>query len=138
MRANTDELADQILDIIERHIRLDPDDEGDPGEAAQRIISDIIAPIANGEDMTTIDHAAEARRIVAHTEGKELNRAAVMLAQAQTHAALALFEAQREANEIARIQVMLALPGTPEQMREAPVDEQGRERMERVLKGLGL
>lgn len=58
--------------------------------------------------------------------------------QAQTHAALALFEAQREANEIARIQVMLALPGTPEQMREAPVDEQGRERMERVLKGLGL
>lgn len=88
--------------------------------------------------MTTTDHAAEARRIVAHTEGKELNRAAVMLAQAQTHAALALFEAQREANEIARIQVMLALPGTPEQMREAPVDEQGRERMERVLKGLGL
>lgn len=49
-----------------------------------------------------------------------------------------LVEAQREANEIARIQVMLALPGTPEQMREAPVDEQGRERMERVLKGLGL
>lgn len=62
MRANTDELADQILDIIERHIRLDPDDEGDPGEAAQRIIEDIIAPLANGEDMTTIDHAAEARK----------------------------------------------------------------------------
>ena len=48
MRANTDELADQILDIIERHIRLDPDDEGDPGEAARRIIEDIITPLEEG------------------------------------------------------------------------------------------
>lgn len=62
MRANTDELADQILDIIERHIRMDPDDEGDPGEAAQRIIEDIIAPITDGEAVTTTDHAAEARK----------------------------------------------------------------------------
>ena len=58
MRANTDELADQILDIIERHIRLDPDDEGDPGEAARRIIDDIIVPITDGEAVTTTDHAA--------------------------------------------------------------------------------
>lgn len=46
------------------------------------------------------DHAAEAQLIIAHTEGKELNRAAVMLTQAQVHATLALTEQQRIANLI--------------------------------------
>lgn len=94
--------------------------------------------------MTTIDHAAEARKHidwvhewqseVGDTEETNLANALV----AQTEATLALVEAQREANEIARIQAMLALTGTPEQMREAPVDELGRERMDRILKVLGL
>lgn len=92
--------------------------------------------------MTTIDHAAEAldhihSANIAAGHG-ECASSDLEVKTAQVHATLALVEAQREANEIARIQVMLALPGTPEQMREAPVDEQGRERMDRILKGLGL
>lgn len=50
-----------------------------------------------------------------------------------------LVEAQREANEIARIRVSLTLPDTPENLRSSvDTGTPGAERLERVLKGLGL
>lgn len=105
---------------------------------------------------TTIDHAAEAREHLedveayvnaAHSfrfteeEGRAiqaLSHGGLSAQSAQVHATLALVEAQREANEIARIQTLLTLPAPPEELRETPVDDLGRERMERILKGLGL
>lgn len=50
-----------------------------------------------------------------------------------------LFEAQREANEIARIQIILTLPDTPEALREsASTNVAAKALLERVFKGLGL
>ncbi|MGO2188226.1 MAG: hypothetical protein ACTH4Y_08270 [Microbacterium gubbeenense] len=47
---DNEDLFDQIVGILHRHIRMDPEDEGDPGEAATRILVDIIAPLKHGND----------------------------------------------------------------------------------------
>lgn len=63
--------------------------------------------------MTTIDHAAEARVMIRNAH-KAVAKATInaCLAEAQALAILALVEAQREANEQARIANIIAL-GTP-------------------------